>query len=175
MRNLAAVAVLVGGLLLARHNGAILVAALVIAYLLAKSPGTPRPVVGHSHGGQRDKVTIHEAAHVVTARAVGGVVESAELHRNGGGLVRWHHRSHPGEEQLRIANIAFLRAGEYAAGVKAGCSGDRAAVKAELRHIPAKDRARVLAAGEAEARRIVSARSGEIRQVARKLNEKGRL
>jgi hypothetical protein len=153
-----------------------LVSAGVLAFLIWTSlPGGARAVPGHSHSGTRARVARHEAGHVVAARAVNGRVTSAALHSTGGGLVQWYHRSHPGEEKLRQHNITFLLAGEYAAGTGAGCSGDRSAVRSELRRLPSKDRGRVMSRAKSDARRIVSARSGEINRIAKRLDEKGKL
>jgi hypothetical protein len=173
MRNLAAVAVLVAGLLLARHNGAVLVAALVIAYFLGKSGGSSpalaggRYVAGHAHG-ERKLISRHEAGHAVVARAVGGRVRSATMTDNDG-LVRARIPDDP------VKVVAFLAAGRYAAGTGRGCSADYAAIRKELRGVPSKHRGQVKCDGLRLARRTVAARSGEIRRSAARLSQHGRL
>lgn len=131
-----------------------------------------RGAPGHAHGGARGQVATHEAGHVVAARALGGRVLSAELHRDGGGLVTWDM---PARVAGAKTNVAFLLAGQYAAGTSRGCGGDRAAVRRELRQVPAAERAAVRAAADRRARQIVSSSQGEIRRIAAQLDEKGRL
>ncbi|HEY9354636.1 MAG TPA: hypothetical protein VIP28_15345 [Nocardioides sp.] len=174
MKSVIAVGVLVGGLVLASKGyGAAMVAALVIALLLAGGVRLAA-VGGHAHGGNRARVAQHEAGHVVAARAVGGRVRSARLHSNGGGLVTWDMSARPLAEEVE-SNLAFLKAGELAAGTTEGCSGDQAAIRRQLRRLPAGERSAAQSRANAKARSIVSSRHGEIRRVADRLNQKGRL
>jgi hypothetical protein len=173
MRNLTAVAVLVVGLLLARYNGGILVAALVIAWFLGNG-GSPGPVLaggryatGHGHG-DRKLIAQHEAGHAVVATAIGGRVKSAEL-GNDWGLVR---AEVPDDD---VKHVAFLAAGRFAAGTGRGCSADDDAIRRVLRQVPSNTRGQVRRDGIRLARRTVSSRAGEIRRAAARLNEKGRL
>jgi hypothetical protein len=130
-------------------------------------------VAGHAHGGARATIATHEAGHVVGARAVGGRVLSARM-TDHGGRVEWDMTSRSLVDEV-TSNVAFLRAGEYAAGTRSGCSGDRSSVKQQLRRLPSGQRGVVLRAGEQRARQIVRSRSGEIARVADQLNQKGRL
>jgi hypothetical protein len=173
MRSIAAVAVLVAGLLLARHHGGILVAALVIAYFLGKS-GTSSPalaggryVTGHAHG-ERKQVAKHEAGHAVAAKAVGGYVKSAWM-TDDQGLV---HARMPNDP---VKRVAFYAAGRAAVSSGRGCSDDDAAIRGVLGEVPSKHRGQVKREGIRLARQIVSSRRGEIRRYAARLNEKGRL
>jgi hypothetical protein len=131
-----------------------------------------RGLAGHAHGGNRALVAQHEAGHAVAARALGGRVRSAEVYRNGGGLVTWDMPANLSSPQN---NVTFLLAGQYAAGTRAGCGGDQATIRSELRKVPRADRAAVQRAADRRARQIVSSRQGEIRRVAAKLDENGRL
>jgi hypothetical protein len=173
MRNLAAVAVLVVGLLLARHHGGILVAALVLAWLLAGSGSSGpalaggRYVAGHAHG-QRKFIARHEGGHAVAAKAVGGQVTSAWL-TDDEGLVRARIPDDP------VKVVAFLAAGRAAVSSGRGCSADDAAIRAELRSVPSAQRGQVRRDGVRLARRITSSRAGEVNRVAARLNEKGQL
>ena len=174
MRSVIAVAVIVGGLLIAQNPnaGGWLVAALVVAGLLTT---TGRLAIGgHLHAGTRSTTARHEAGHVVAARAVGGRVKSAQVHGNGGGLVRWTG-IHGSEREQVVANIAFLRAGRYAAGTGEGCGGDDESVRKMLKYLPPAERSAALREGEAQGRRIVASRQGEINKVADRLDERGRL
>jgi hypothetical protein len=132
-----------------------------------------RAVAGHAHGGTRARIATHEAGHVVAARAVGGRVTSARMDDHGG-RVQWDMSSRNLVDEI-TSNVAFLRAGELAAGTRSGCGGDRASVKQQLRRLPSGQRGVVLRAGEQKARQIVRSRSGEIARVADVLNQKGRL
>ena len=145
---------------------------LVLWCLMSSGKRRPRPVAGHSHAGTRRSTARHEAGHVVAARKVGGRVKSANVYDNGGGLVTWTGVNGTDREQV-VANIAFLRAGRYAAGTGAGCGGDDATVRQLLRYLPTTDRAAAKREGEAEARRIVSSSRGEIRRIATHLDKKG--
>ena len=147
---------------------------LVVYCMCSGKSRTSRVPSGHAHSGTRARVAKHEAGHVVAARRVGGRVKSADVYAGGGGLVTWTGINGSEREQV-VANIAFLRAGRYAAGTGAGCSGDDAAVRQMLRYLPTTDRAAAQRAGEAEARRIVSSNRGEIRRIANHLDRKGSL
>jgi hypothetical protein len=147
---------------------------LFVGWLVARRGGRTSAVVGHSHGSQRSTIATHEAAHVVAARAVGGTVTSARMNDHGG-RVQWTMRD-PNSLVVEVTqNVAFLRAGEYAAGDDGGCGGDRVSVRQQLRRLPSGQRGVVRRAGEQRARQIVSSRSGEIARVADRLNRKGRL
>lgn len=130
-------------------------------------------VAGHVHGGARSTIATHEAGHVVGARAVGGRVLSARM-TDHGGRVEWDMTSRSIVDEV-TSNVTFLRAGEYAAGTRSGCGGDRSSVRQQLRRLPSGQRGVVLRAGEQRARQIVRSRSGEIARVADHLNQKGRL
>lgn len=127
-------------------------------------------VGGHAHGSNRARVATHEAGHVVAARALGGRVLSAEVYSNGGGLVTWNM---PAKVHSAETNVAFLLAGQYAAGTSAGCSGDQAEIRRQLRGMP--DAGRVRSRAASRARSIVASHRGEIRRVAAQLDDKGRL
>jgi Peptidase M50B-like len=174
MKSCIAIGVIVVGLLIAQRpdGGGWLVGALAVAALL--TAGGRLAIGGHLHGGPRSVVARHEAGHVVAARAVGGRVKSAQVYGNGGGLVRWTG-IHGSEREQVVANIAFLRAGAYAAGTREGCSGDDASVRQMLKYLPPAERSAALREGEAQGRRIVASRQGEIARVADRLDEKGRL
>jgi hypothetical protein len=147
------------------------VAVLVVALCAGGVVRGRSGVAGHAHGGDRRRVAIHEAGHVVAARKLGGRVLSASL-SGGGGLVTWDM---PVKVYSAQTNVAFLLAGKYAAGTSKGCGGDRAAIRRELRSVPASERSRVQSRAASQARSIVSSHSGEIRRVAARLDERGRL
>jgi hypothetical protein len=175
VKSFLAVAVIVAGLYAGQSgNGGLVVAALVVAAVLAfgvKLSG----IAGHSHAGGRATVARHEAGHVVGARAAkGGRVLSARVYAGGGGKVKWDHTPGSLVEEV-TANVAFLRAGAYAAGTSAGCGSDQAAIRAQLRRLPSGERSKVQARGEARARQIVSSRRSEIERVAAKLDRDGKL
>ena len=157
-------------------NGTVwlLLGCLFVGWLVSRRVGGASGVAGHVHGGERATIATHEAAHVVTARAVGGTVTSARMNDHGG-RVKW---TMPDPNSLAVEvtqKVAFLRAGEYAAGRDGGCGGDRASVRQQLRRLPSGQRGVVLRAGEQRARQIVASRRGEITRVAARLNERGRL
>jgi hypothetical protein len=141
MRNLAAIAVLVAGLLLARHNGAILVAALVIAWFVAK-PARPRAaaagrgmrrVAVRTPGGHGTKTAArHEAGHRRMAKANGWKVESTEIFPDGSGVTWIHIPKDAPVEQLVAVDVA----GGIAAGTCAGCSSDMADLRKDLARLP---------------------------------------
>jgi len=155
-------------------NGALILFCLALAWLAVYRGRRTSAVVGHSHGSERATVAVHEAAHVVAARAVGGTVTSARMNDHGG-RVKWTMPDPNSLVTEVTQNVAFLRAGEFAAGDDGGCGGDRASVKRQLRRLPSGQRAVVRRAGEQRARQIVSSRSGDIARVADRLNQKGRL
>jgi hypothetical protein len=150
------------------------VGCLAVGWLIVRSKPKGGGVTGHVHGGRRSVVARHEAGHVVAARAVGGRVRSADIHTDGGGLVTWEMTAQPLDEEVR-SNITFLRAGQYAAGTGEGCRPDQRSVTRQVRRLPSSERAAALRDGEREARRIVSGRRGEIRRIARHLDERGSL
>lgn len=123
-----------------------------------------RAVMGHGHGTQRI-ISRHEAGHAAAARALGGRVRSMRMWSDGGLVQATLPTSDP------QAAITFLRAGRYAAGTGAGCSGDDDLVRRELRDVPRADRARVRRDADRDARRIVRQRAGEIRRDAARLLE----
>lgn len=126
-----------------------------------------RSVQVHGHGSDRPTIAVHEAGHAVAARKVGGKVLSATM-TDHEGLVR-------AEVPDERAAVAFLYAGQYAAGTRRGAHGDEAAIRAELKRLPANERAAAHKAAKADARRIVSRHRGEIRRDAAVLNDRGRL
>jgi hypothetical protein len=149
---------------------------LLVGWLVARRTGGSGTagIAGHAHGDDRPRIATHEAGHVVAARAQGGTVTSARM-SNSGGRVQWSMPD-PGSTAIEVTqNVAFLRAGEFAAGRDGGCGADRSSVRRELRRLPSGQRGVVLRAGEQRARQIVSSRSGEIARVAARLNERGRL
>lgn len=173
MRTLAAIAVLVAGLLLAsRGHGGLLVLALIGAWLLAGKSGPAlaggRFVTGHGHG-TRKLISRHEGGHAVAAKALGGRVRYAWLTDDSGYVAA----TLPDSDQTKA--VAFLAAGRHAVGTSRGCSADDAAIRKVLREVPSKQRAQVKRDGIRLAKRITSSRAGEIRRYARKLDEKGRL
>lgn len=145
---------------------------IVLAWWLMRATSRTTSTVtaarGHSHGGPPAVIRRHEGAHVVAARAVGGTVTSVHVTRHGG-EVDWHMPSRTPTEQRVRANIAFLRAGEYATGTSRGCADDRGEVERQLRYLPRDRRKTVRAAGEQDARRIVRQRRAEITAVAKNL------
>jgi hypothetical protein len=169
VKTVIAVAVLVVGLWLASKGaGVALVAAVGVALILGGA-ARMRTVGGHSHAGDRPLSARHEAGHAAAARALGGRVHSATLNADGTGYV--------GASIRRGARpaVAFLLAGQYAAGTRRGAQHDEAAIRRELSRVTASERAGVRRAAEQEARRIVSSQSGRIRRDARVLMERGRL
>ena len=147
---------------------------LFVGWLVARRGSRTSAVVGHSHGDERATIAVHEAGHVVAARAVGGTVTSARMNDHSG-RVKWTAPDPNSLVTEVTQNVAFLRAGEYAAGDDGGCGGDRSSVKQQLRRLPSGQRSVVRRAGEQRARQIVSSRSGEIARVAERLNRRGRL
>src|SRR5690606_16753473 len=130
MRNLAAIGVLVAGLLFARHgHGGLLVAALVAAWLLAGSTGRRAAAAGRgrrrvavrTHGGHGTRVAaMHEAGHRQMAKANGWKVESAEIFPDGSGVTWMYVPKDAPVEQLVAVDVA----GGIAAGTWEGCSSD---------------------------------------------------
>jgi len=179
MRLLLGLAVAIAGVAAwARGFGPLVLGLLILAAVLwvrAKIRTTTGPgaVLGHSHGGTRARIATHEAGHVVGARGVGGRVTSAWL-TNDEGHVSWDMPHRDLEDEVR-SNLTFLIAGEYAAGTGQGCGGDRDSYRRQLRRLPTEDRSRVRSTANRDARRIVSSNRGEIRRVAERLNENGRL
>lgn len=168
--------VLVVALLVASNGGGglLLCGAVGVALLLAGGGVKARQMVaGHAHGGTRARIAVHEAGHVVAARAVGGRVLKARMSDHDG-YVQWDMSGRDLEREVQ-SNLTFLKAGEVAAGTGAGCGSDRDAYRQELRRLPSEARGKVRSRADSEARRIVSSRSGEIRRVAEKLNRDGRL
>ena len=152
----------------------VLAAIVAAAVLLCSSDRQPRAKTGHIHGGTRQVMATHEAGHVVAARALGATVKSARIVGAEPG-VDWSGSRGNTPEQIATDVITFMHAGRVAAGTGRGCSGDQKAIREQLSYVPAKDRARVRRTALAQAERIVSSRRGEIRRVARQLNERGRL
>ena len=190
MRNLAAIAVLVAGLLLARHNGAILVAALVIAWFVAKPSRAGRAAAGRgmrrvavrTHGGHGTKTAArHEAGHRRMAKANGWKVESTEIFPDGSGVTWIHIPKDAPVEQL----VAIDVAGGVAAGTWAGCSSDMAHLRKDLGRLPGgwifdgpvRDKAK--RAGYALARKAVGGGwlfdNAAVRKDADELLKKGRI
>jgi hypothetical protein len=141
MRNLAAVAVLVAGLVLARHNGAVLVAALVLAWFLAGTGRAGRAVAGRgmrrvavrTHGGHGTRTAArHEAGHRRMAKANGWRVESTEIFPDGSGVTWMYIPKDAPVEQLVAVDVA----GGIAAGTWAGCSSDLAHLREDLGRLP---------------------------------------
>ncbi|MHA6626860.1 hypothetical protein ACU61A_15605 [Pseudonocardia sichuanensis] len=172
MKAALAVAVVVGGLLLASDHGAILVGAILVACLLAGRRSAPaargRYVSGHAHG-ERALIARHEAGHAVVTKALGGRVRSAEV-GDGWGLVQ---AELPDDDPVKA--VAFLRAGREAVGTGRGCSADDDAIRKELRRVPSRERGQVKRDGIRLARREVAKRRGEIKRYGRELDERGRL
>lgn len=169
MKTVAAVGVLVVGLWLASKGvGVALVAAFGVALILGGA-ARMRGVGGHSHAGDKPLSARHEAGHAAAARALGGRVHSATLNRDGSGYV---DATIPDGAQRAVA---FLLAGQLAAGTRRGAQHDEAAIRRELARVPASERAGVRRAAERDARRIVSSQSGRIRRDARVLMERGHL
>ena len=115
MRNLVAVAVLVAGLVLARHNGAVLVAALVLAWFLAGTGRAGRAVAGRgmrrvavrTHGGHGTRTAArHEAGHRRMAKANGWRVESTEIFPDGSGVTWMYIPKDAPVEQLVAVDVA---------------------------------------------------------------------
>lgn len=141
MRNLAAIAVLVAGLVLARHNGAVLVAALVVAWFLARPAGAGRAVAGRgmrrvavrTHGGHGTKTAArHEAGHRRMAKANGWRVESTHIYPDGSGVTWMYIPKDAPVEQLVAVDVA----GGIAAGTWSGCSSDLAHLRNDLGRLP---------------------------------------
>jgi hypothetical protein len=135
-----------------------------VLWCLCSKPSN-RAATGHMHGGRRRTRAIHEAGHYVAAKAVGGGGDGVELTRRGGQV-----NAHLPNAK---AEIVFQLAGGMAAGTGAGCSGDNAEARRALNEYPPGQRARVWREAQAEARRIVSSRRGEIRRVAERLDRNG--
>lgn len=174
MRTLIAAGLLAGGLVLAGKAdlGWAAVLGAVLALLVAGRSATrsERMATGHVHGGRRATIARHEAGHAAAARALGGRVESAVVYPGErGGMVYARIPDGP------LPAVTFLAAGEMAAGTSAGCGGDQAEVRRELRGLPSAERARIVRQGRADARRIVRRQSSRIRRDAAVLDEKGRL
>lgn len=157
-------------------SGGLILFCLFVGWLVARrtGAGSAAGTPGHSHGGDRTHIATHEAGHVVAAAEVGGTVTRVRMD-SGGGIVEWRHNSNPTLVQEVTANVAFLRAGEYAAGTRRGCGDDRAEVRAQLKRLPRTQQATVERAGDRWGRRITASRRGEIARVAARLNERGRL
>lgn len=148
--------------------------AVAVILLVLRARSGRVSVVGHIHGGTRQRTARHEAGHWVAAKAVGGRPTSATIHNNGGGFVSWTGTQGSDRQQV-VAAVAFLDAGRRALGSSEGCSGDKNSIRATLRYLPSAERSAARREGEAWARRIVSSRSGEIRRVAARLDQHGRL
>lgn len=152
-----------------------LTAAVVMGALIWTSlPGGSAPalaggryVSGHAHG-TRQFIAKHEGGHAAAAKAVGGRVTSAWL-TDSEGLV---NATIP-DEPVKV--VAFLASGRAATGSGRGCSADDDAIRAELRRVPSKQRGQVKRDGIRLAKQIVSSRSGEINQVATRLDKEGRI
>jgi hypothetical protein len=199
MRNLAAIGVLVAGLLLARHNGAVLVAALVIAWLLAK-PTRPRTAAAAGRGRRRvagrgaRRVAVrtpgghgtklaawHEAGHRRMAKANGWRVESTHIFPDGSGVTWIHIPDDAPVEQLVAVDVA----GGIAASTWSGCSSDMAHLRKDLARLPGgwlfdgpvRDKAK--RAGYALARKTVGSGwlfdNAAVKRDAAELLEKGRI
>lgn len=154
--------------------GSVAVAVILLVLRLRSRGGRVSVVAGHIHGGTRHRTARHEAGHWVAAKAVGGRPTSATIHNNGGGFVSWTGTRGSDRQQV-VAAVAFLDAGRRALGSSEGCSGDKDSIRATLRYLPSAERSAARREGEAWARRIVSSRSGEIRRVASRLDQHGRL
>jgi len=117
-----------------------------------------RAAIGHFHGGGMSRTrAVHEAGHYVAGRAVGASVAM----RSDGNVDAF---GLPNAQ----AQIVFLLAGGYAAGTGAGCGADNANARAALNEYPPAQRSRVWRQAQAQARRIVAARRGEIDRLARR-------
>lgn len=162
---------LVGQLALyAGAAGVVLQVWRVFSVSTGQMSGAYTTVTGHLHADKPGDIELHEGGHAVAARKLGGRVVSAWVSADRTrGLVRALIPNTP------EAAVAFLRAGRRAAGTGAGCGADDAAVEAELRTLPREDRSRVFAAGDTKAGSIAFWHSGEIREVATTLRQKGSL
>lgn len=141
----------------------------------APSAGRYIAVKGHAHGpastSTRRLIAKHEAGHAVAARALGGKVVSAEVYDDGEGGMVWARLPSNSAEDA----VAFLLAGQIAAGTSRGSSADNAAIRAELRTVKGSERSQVRRDATRSARRIVSKNSGQIRRDAATLDKHGRL
>lgn len=145
---------------------------LLVVFVLMRlfSGGDGREVRGHGHAGNRPRSARHEAGHVVVARGLGGRVRSATLEPDGRGFV---DATLPGDDPQSA--VAFLVAGQLAAGTRRGAGDDEAAIARELRRVPRSERADVRRAAEAQAARILAAESERVRRDAHRLMRDGRL
>jgi hypothetical protein len=171
MRVVAACLLLIVGIGAAQApgGGAVLVLALAGAGLLLVT-ARGRAIQGHTHAGDRPLSARHEAGHAVVARGLGGRVRSGTLNRDGTGYV---DAELPDDNPRDV--VAFLVAGQVAAGTTRGAGGDERLIRAELRRVPRAQRAGVRRDATRDARRILSSRSGEVRRDAATLMRKGRL
>lgn len=179
-RNLAAVAALVVGLLLASEgHGGLFVVALAIAFFLAKTSGSARTSVAGAgsgsnswFGGARDdarwSTAVHEASHVVAVRRHGG---SASARLSANGRAGSYSGSLP-DSAPRFADAVVHLAGGVGQRRIVGRDGPSAS---DLRQAKAALRGTGRSIGDAKfaAARLVSTNRGAILREARKLD--GRL
>ncbi|MBN9759863.1 hypothetical protein Ae406Ps2_6343c [Pseudonocardia sp. Ae406_Ps2] len=126
-------------------------------------------VQGHGHGSTRALIARHEAGHAIAAQALGGRVVRGTM-TDDSGLVSAVLPGKVGEQGA----VTFLLAGERAAGTSRGTSGDRAAIRTELRGLDTRQRREVMHRARKDAARIVRTRRRQIDQVADRMNRTGR-